>query len=149
MGIFDIFKKSTTETKAQENPLMASLVSAGFDIDGLEIENNEGVVTIAGQIENGSFVNNISNFLQRTPGVQKVINKLEVKDLTDQGLQYEVQTKVRFLNVRKGPNTDYEIIGKFENKEKVLLIKKTTDNWYLVKGQKVEGYCCTDFLKPV
>ena len=149
MGIFDIFKSKDNGAKSSKNPLLASLKSAGFDITNLEVDNDEGVVILNGIVENGSGLENMVNFLRRTPGVKKVVNKIKIEDLGDKNIKYRVETKVKFLNVRKGPSTDFQIKGKFATGEEVVLVKMVNEHWYKVKGEQMQGYCHTDFLKKV
>ena len=35
-----------------------------------------------------------------------------------------------FINVRKGPGTEYEVVAKFANKMKISVVSVTSNNWY-------------------
>lgn len=148
MGLFDVFKRGSSEQTAN-NPLMDSLKSAGFDIDGIEVKNEDGVAVLSGKLENGQAIDSMVNFLRRSPGINKVVNQIKVKDVSDQNIRYRVETKANFLNVRKGPSTDFQIKGKIPNGEEVVLIKKANDNWLKVRSNDLEGYCNSDYLKPL
>lgn len=149
MGIFDMFKSKAGGSKSSANPLLESLKSAGFDVTNIEIVNEEGVALLTGEVENGAGLDNMVNFLRRTPGVSKVVNKIKIEDQTRKDIKYQVETKVQFLNVRKGPSTDFQIKGKFANGEEVILVKKINEHWFKVNGKELQGYCHTDFLKPL
>ncbi len=67
-----------------------------------------------------------------------------------EGATLKVTTNRTNLNIRKGPGTDQDIIGKAARGEEVTLVKKENDQWWFVKtadGQ--EGYCYTQYLTPV
>ncbi|XZF13908.1 SH3 domain-containing protein [Chitinophagaceae bacterium MMS25-I14] len=61
--------------------------------------------------------------------------------------QMKVTTESSNLNIRKGPGTDQEIVGKAAHEEVVTLLSKYNDQWALIRtdgGQ--EGYCATQYL---
>jgi uncharacterized protein YgiM (DUF1202 family) len=149
MGILDIFKKSSGGSSKSGNPLMDSLLSAGFEMKNIDLLNEEGVVRLSGMVDDGTGLDNLVNFLRRTPGVHKVINDIKIEDQTKKEIKYRVETKVKFLNVRKGPSTDFQIKGKFANGDEVILVKKANVSWYKVQNKDLQGYCNTDYLKPV
>ena len=59
----------------------------------------------------------------------------------------KVVTKSSNLNIRKGPGTNFEIVGKAAHNSKVHRIKKMYNGWYFIKSEAgVEGFCSTDYL---
>ncbi len=67
-----------------------------------------------------------------------------------EGAKLKVTTNRSNLNIRKGPGTDEEIIGKAGRHEVVTLIRKENDQWWYVKTEDgEEGYCYTQYLTPV
>lgn len=61
--------------------------------------------------------------------------------------QMKVTTASSNLNIRKGPGTDTEIIGKAAHDSVVTYLSKYNDQWYLIRNESgVEGYCSTDYL---
>ena len=72
------------------------------------------------------------------------------EDLTGMNIQMQVITEESNLNVRKGPGTDYEIIGKAAHNSNVQLLKRADEKWYLVRtADGVEGYCSKYYLKQL
>jgi Bacterial SH3 domain len=67
-----------------------------------------------------------------------------------EGASLKVTTNRTNLNIRKGPGTDQDIIGKASRGEVVTLVKKENDQWWYVKtADGEEGYCYTQYLTPV
>jgi uncharacterized protein YgiM (DUF1202 family) len=61
-----------------------------------------------------------------------------------------VATKTSNLNIRKGPGTQYDIIGKAAHDSQVQLIKKMYNGWYYIKSADgTEGFCSTDYLAQI
>ncbi|MCR5154302.1 MAG: C40 family peptidase [Lachnospiraceae bacterium] len=58
---------------------------------------------------------------------------------------YGVADVNSYVNIRKGPGTNYEIIGRLYN-EGVCVIKETIGDWSLVESGKITGYICTTYL---
>ena len=50
------------------------------------------------------------------------------------------------LNLRKGPGSDYEVIGTLQNEERVKVIKEV-DGWYEVEAKGKRGYASKDYIK--
>ena len=64
-----------------------------------------------------------------------------------EGATLKVTTSRSNLNIRKGPGTDEEVIGKAARHELVTLIRKENDQWWYIKTQSgLEGYCFTQYL---
>jgi Bacterial SH3 domain len=67
-----------------------------------------------------------------------------------EGASLTVTTNRTNLNIRKGPGTDQDIIGKAARGEVVTLVKKENDQWWFIKtADGEEGYCYTQYLTPV
>jgi uncharacterized protein YgiM (DUF1202 family) len=63
------------------------------------------------------------------------------------GTKAKVTTESSNLNIRKGPGTDQEIIGKAAHNEIVSVISKANDQWSLIRTDKgKEGYVYTQYL---
>lgn len=68
----------------------------------------------------------------------------------EEGTKLRVTTNRSNLNIRKGPGTDQEIIGKAARHEVVTLIRKENDQWWYIKTDDgEEGFCYTQYLTPV
>jgi Bacterial SH3 domain len=67
-----------------------------------------------------------------------------------EGTKLKVTTNRSNLNIRKGPGTDHEIVGKAARHEVVTLVKKENDQWWIIKTDDgEEGYSYTQYLTPV
>lgn len=59
------------------------------------------------------------------------------------------------LNVRKGPGTEYEIIGRLSKGDEVRVLENSSGKWILIQSKKignpasviVKGYVCASFLR--
>ncbi|MBI1305097.1 MAG: SH3 domain-containing protein [Bacteroidetes bacterium] len=147
MGLFDIFKKK--DSTQAEHPLAALIKSEGIEVENLGFSEDNGILHITGMVDNGKDVRRVTNLMKNYDGIRRVINEIDVRDISDQGIKLKVETKVRFLNMRSGPSTDHDIVEKLPNGTEVTLKKRINDNWLMVKSQKSEGYCNSDYLKPL
>ena len=67
-----------------------------------------------------------------------------------EGSKLKVTTNRTNLNIRKGPGTDHDIIGKAARHEIVTLVRKENDQWWVIKTDDgEEGYSYTQYLTPV
>ncbi len=67
-----------------------------------------------------------------------------------EGSTLKVTTNSSNLNIRSGPSTNDEIVGKAARHEIVTLVRKENDQWWYIKTNKgKEGYCYTQYLTPV
>jgi hypothetical protein len=67
-----------------------------------------------------------------------------------EGAKLKVTTNRTNLNIRKGPGTDHEIVGKAARHEIVTLVTKENDQWWIIKTDDGEqGYSFTQYLTPV
>jgi len=67
-----------------------------------------------------------------------------------EGAKLKITTSKSNLNIRKGPGTDQDIIGKASRGEIITLVKKENDQWWYIKTENgEEGYCFTQYLTPV
>lgn len=63
----------------------------------------------------------------------------------DATVKYAVVTAGEFLNVRKGPNTDYEAVGTLTRNQQVVVVAYTSDGWYKTQdGFYVSGNFLAD-----
>ena len=67
-----------------------------------------------------------------------------------EGAKLKVTTNRTNLNIRKGPGTDHDILGKAARHEIVTLVRKENDQWWVIKTDDgEEGYSYTQYLTPV
>jgi uncharacterized protein YgiM (DUF1202 family) len=149
MGLFDDLAKSITTPKEKAN-YNAILSAAGIQISNLGCSADRGVLTITGTVPDGAAADDAVAALKKVPGITDVKNYLEVEDLTSKNIMMRVATKSSNLNIRKGPGTTFDIVGKAAHNSKVQLIKKMYNGWYFIKSADgTEGFCSTDFLADV
>lgn len=67
-----------------------------------------------------------------------------------EGAKLKVTTNKTNLNIRSGPGTDADIVGKAARHEIVTLVRKENDQWWFIKtNDGEEGYSFTQYLTPV
>lgn len=149
MGLFDDLAKSITTPQEKAN-YNAILSAAGIRIPDLGCSMDKGVLSITGTVPDGPTADLAVAALKKVPGVKDVKNYLQVEDLTSKNIMMKVVTKSSNLNIRKGPGTNYEIIGKAAHASTVQLIKKMYNGWYYIKSANgVYGFCSTDYLAQI
>jgi uncharacterized protein YgiM (DUF1202 family) len=149
MGLFDEVTKAV-ETQQQHNDYSAALTAAGVDIQNLKVQDENGVLTIIGTVPDMQTADKVVATLKSQPGVKDVVNLLEMEDLTAQNLKMKIATKESNLNIRKGPGTQYDIVGKAAHGSAVQLIKRMYNNWYYIRTDSgIEGFCAANFLEQM
>lgn len=149
MGLFDRLSKAITTPQEKAN-YTSILSAAGINIPNLGCSLDKGVLTVTGTVSDGPTAEVAIAALKRAPGVTEVKNYLEVEDLTARHIMMRVATKSSNLNIRKGPGTQFEIIGKAAHNSQVQLIKKMYNGWYYIKSADgTEGFCSTDYLAQI
>ena len=149
MGLFDDLAKAITTPQEKAN--YSSLLSAaGISIPNLGCSLEKGVLSVTGTVPDGATAEAAVAALKKAPGVTEVKNYLVVEDLTSKNIKMKVVTKSSNLNIRKGPGTQYEIVGKAAHHSEVQLIKKMYNGWYYIKSANgVFGFCSTDYLAQI
>ncbi len=62
----------------------------------------------------------------------------------------KVATQESNLNVRQGPGTEFEIVGKAAHNSVVQLIKRMYNDWYYIRTEQgIEGFSSKNFLKEI
>lgn len=149
MGLFDNLAKTVTTPKEKAN-YVGLLTASGIKIPNLGCSMDKGTLSITGTVPDVATAEAVIAVLKKAPGVSDVKNYLEVEDLRSQNIMMKVITKSSNLNVRKGPGTQFDVIGKAAHHSQVQLIKKMYNGWYYIKTTDgTEGFCSTDFLAPV
>jgi arginine deiminase len=149
MGLFDAVNKAVVNQE-QHDSYDAILKKAGINVQNLKVDNANGVLTVAGTVSDLATGDKAVAALKTQPGVTNVVNLLEIEDLTAKNIHMLVNTVNSNLNVRKGPGTDYEIVGKAAHHSKVQLLKRMYNNWFYIKTDGgVEGFCAANFLEEI
>ena len=146
MGLFDNLAKAIT-TPQEKASYVSLLTAAGIRIPNLGCSLEKGVLSVTGTVPDGATAEAAVAVLRKAPGVTEVKNYLEVEDLRSKNIMMRVATKSSNLNIRKGPGTQFEIVGKAAHNSQVQLIKKMYNGWYYIKAANgTEGFCSTDYL---
>ena len=149
MGLFDDLAKAITTPQEKKN-YASVLAAAGITIPNLACSLEKGVLSVSGTVPDGATAEKAVAALRNAPGVSEVKNYLEVEDLTAKNIMMKVVTKSSNLNIRKGPGTQFEIVGKAAHHSTVQLIKKMYNGWYYIKSASgTYGFCSTDYLAPL
>jgi uncharacterized protein YgiM (DUF1202 family) len=149
MGLFDRLSKAITTPQEKAN-YVSILSAAGINIPNLGCSMEKGVLTVTDTVPDGPTAEAAIAALKKAPGVIEIKNFLEVEDLTSRRIMMRVATKTSNLNIRKGPGTQYDIIGKAAHDSQVQLIKKMYNGWYYIKSADgTEGFCSTDYLAQI
>ena len=148
MGLFDNITKAAEPSTQQ--PFADLVTGAGVSIPDLKVANDNGVLSVSGTVADFDSGVKALSALKGAAGVTEVKNYLQIADLTDKNIFMLVNTESSRLNIRSGPGTEYDIVGKADHDAKVQLIKKMFNGWYFIKdGDGQEGFCSTDFLKDI
>ena len=149
MGLFDEVNKAVVN-KQQQNNYGDILKQSGINIPNLWVQDVDGTLTIAGTVPDMQTAEKAVATLKAQPGVVNVFNLLEMEDLTSKNIKMKVITKSSNLNIRKGPGTDYEIVGKAAHESQVQLIKRMYNDWYFVRTEDgTEGFSSANYLQGI
>lgn len=149
MGLFDEVTKAV-ETQQQQNDYNAALTAAGVNVENLKVQDENGILTIIGTVPDMQTAEKAVAALKSQPKVKDVVNLLEMEDLTAQNIKMKIATKESNLNIRKGPGTEYDIVGKAAHGSAVQLIKRMYNNWYYIRTDNgIEGFCAANFLQEM
>jgi uncharacterized protein YgiM (DUF1202 family) len=121
-------------------------------VSNLAVRESEGVLYIDGVAPNGSVKQQLWDEYEKIDptftGGDLVLNIDAAAGLVE-GAKVKVTTNKSNLNIRKGPGTDQDIIGKAGRGEVVTFISKADDQWWLIRNEAgIEGYCFTQYLTP-
>jgi len=147
MGLFEEVNKAVVNQQ-QVNDYTAILQGSGVTVQNLKVVNTNGKLIVSGNVSDLQAAEKAVAALKGQPGVTEVVNLLEIEDLMAKNIQMLVATKESNLNVRSGPGTDFDIVGKAAHNSTVQLIKRMYNDWYYIKTDSgIEGFCSKNFLK--
>lgn len=133
------------ETKYKE--LIDTAKTSG--ISDLQVKEENNILYINGTAPSGDIKDNLWAIYNKIdPDFRAGDVILDVNVAVSSGSKAKVCTESSNLNIRKGPGTDQEIVGKAAHNEMVTILNKTNDQWVLIKTDKnVEGYVYTQYLE--
>jgi uncharacterized protein YgiM (DUF1202 family) len=118
----------------------------------LRVNEQEGVLHISGDAPTAGVKDQLWEIYGKIdPNYLAGDVVMDIKVATAvEGAQLEVVTQSSNLNLRKGPGTDEDIVGKAAHAEIVTLVSKHNDQWWIVKTKAgVEGYAHAQYLRPI
>jgi uncharacterized protein YgiM (DUF1202 family) len=132
--------------KDKYKELIDAATSAG--ISDLKVREQDNVLYIDGSTTDGKVKDNLWNIYNKIdPDFRAGDLILNIDASAAVGTKAKVTTQSSNLNIRKGPGTDQEIVGKAAHNEIVTVVSKANDQWSLIRtdGGK-EGYVYTQYL---
>ena len=117
-------------------------------ITNLQVREQNNVLYIDGSTTSGDVKNNLWDIYNKIdPDYRAGDLILNIDASAATGTKAKVTTQTSNLNIRKGPGTDQEIIGKAAHGEVVNVVSKANDQWSLIRTDKgEEGYVYTQYL---
>lgn len=130
--------------------LIDTATTAG--VNGLNVREQDGVLYIDGETSGAVKQQLWDTYERLDPNYASgdlVMNINSVAGIPE-GAKLKVTTNSSNLNIRKGPSTNDDIIGKAARHEVVTLVSKANDQWWLIKTDDgEEGYSFTQYLTPL
>ena len=132
--------------KDKYKELIDAATSAG--ITDLKVREQDNVLYIDGSTTDGKVKDNLWNIYNKIdPDFRAGDLILNIDASAAVGTKAKVTTQSSNLNIRKGPGTDQQIVGKAAHNEIVTVVSKANEQWSLIRtdGGK-EGYVYTQYL---
>lgn len=117
-------------------------------VSNLQVREQDNVLYIDGDAPSGNIKDKLwSVYNQIDPDYKSGDVVLNVNASVASGTKATVTTNSGNLNIRKGPGTDQEVIGKAAHGEVVTILSAPNDQWSLIKTDNGEqGYVYTQYL---
>jgi hypothetical protein len=135
MGLKDKYKE-----------LIDAATAAG--VSNLNVREQDNVLYIDGSTPDGAVKDNLWNVYNKIdPDFRAGDLVLNIDASAAVGTKAKVTTQSSNLNIRKGPGTDQEIVGKAAHNEIITVVSKANDQWSLIRTDAgKEGYVYTQYL---
>ena len=117
-------------------------------VTNLKVREQDNVLYVDGSTTDGKVKDNLWNIYNKIdPDFRSGDLVLNIDASAATGTKAKVNTESSNLNIRKGPGTDQEIIGKAAHNEVVTVVSKANDQWSLIRTDKgSEGYVYSQYL---
>ena len=117
-------------------------------VTNLQVKEQDNVLYIDGDAPSASVKDKLwSVYNQADPDYKSGDLVLNVNATAASGAKATVTTDSTNLNIRKGPGTDQEIIGKAAHGSTVTILSAPNEQWSLIKTDKgEEGYVYSQYL---
>lgn len=118
-------------------------------VANLQVREQNNVLYIDGTASSGQVKDNLWAIYDKIdPNYRAGDLVLNIDASAAAGSKAKVITQSSNLNIRKGPGTDQEIVGKAAHGEVINVISKANEQWSLVRTDKgVEGYAYSQYLE--
>ena len=132
--------------KDKYKELIDAATSAG--VSELKVREQDNVLYIDGSTPNGGVKDNLWNIYNKIdPDFRSGDLILNIDASAAVGTKAKVTTQSSNLNIRKGPGTDQQIVGKAAHNEIVTVVSKANDQWSLIRTDSGnEGYVYSQYL---
>ena len=119
-------------------------------ISDLNVKEQGNVLYIDGTASSAAVKDKLWNiYNQIDPDYKSGDMVLNVNANVASGTKATVTTNASNLNIRKGPGTDQEIVGKAAHGEVVTILSTPNDQWSLIRTDNgEEGYAYSQYLSP-
>jgi hypothetical protein len=139
---------TAAQSKYQE--LVDAATASG--VSNLKVREQDGVLYVDGE-SSGAVKQKLWNIYEKIdPDYSSGDLMLNINSVAGvaEGSKLRVTTNRSNLNIRKGPGTEHDVIGKAARNELVTLVRKENDQWWIIKTDDgEEGYSFTQYLTPV
>ncbi len=120
-------------------------------VTNLQVREQDNVLYVDGSTPNGELKDSLWNIYNKIdPDFRSGDLILNIDASAAAGTKAKVTTESSNLNIRKGPGTDQEIVGKAAHGEIINVVSKANDLWSLVRTDNgEEGYCYSQYLTQI
>lgn len=132
--------------KDKYKEVIDAATSAG--VSDLKVREQDNVLYIDGSTPDGGVKDNLWNIYNKIdPDFRSGDLILNIDASAAVGTKAKVTTQSSNLNIRKGPGTDQQIVGKAAHNEIVTVVSKANDQWSLIRTDSGnEGYVYSQYL---
>lgn len=118
-------------------------------VNNLTVTEQGNVLYVKGDTPSGELKDSLWAIYNRIdPDFRAGDLVLDIDTSAASGTKAKVVTKSSNLNIRKGPGTDQEIVGKAAHHEIVSVISRANDQWSLIRTDAgEEGYAYSIYLE--
>src|SRR5436189_6073418 len=104
------------------------------EVHNLQVREQNNVLYIDGEASSGAVKDNLWNVYNKIdPDFRAGDLILNIDASAAVGTKAKVTTQSSNLNIRKGPGTDQQIVGKAAHNEIVTVVSKANDQWSLIR----------------
>ncbi|RFZ85399.1 SH3 domain-containing protein [Mucilaginibacter terrenus] len=120
-------------------------------ITNLQVREQDNVLYIDGSTSSGELKDKLwDTYNKIDPDYRAGDLVLNIDATAAPGTKAKVTTESSNLNIRKGPGTDQQVLGKAAHNEEVTVLSRPNEQWSLVRtAHGVEGYAYSQYLTQV